>query len=84
MSPKIDLQFNEFSFFFYAPSAESKPHVNAYTDNPWHHAQFWIVPEGFVLEQNKGDFSEEALNSIVSFLSENRERLIELWNQHLQ
>jgi hypothetical protein len=65
-----------FRFFFYAGDGDEPPHVHVERDNG--EAKYWLDPVR--LERSHG-ISRTVLNRIRRLVEENREQLLEGWNE---
>jgi hypothetical protein len=63
-------------FFFYAGDRGEPPHVHVERDDC--EAKFWLEP--IRLERSRG-FGRKDLNRIRKLLEQNREQLLESWNE---
>lgn len=71
------LNIGPYRFFFYSGDADEPPHIHVERDD--HLAKFWLQP---VRLQNSGGFKRNELNRVQHLVEENRERFIEVWNEH--
>jgi hypothetical protein len=71
------LNIGPYRFFFYSGDEGEPPHIHVERDD--HLAKFWLQP---VRLQNNGGFKRNELNRIQHLVEENRERFIEVWNEH--
>jgi hypothetical protein len=70
------LRTGPYRFFFYAGDRDEPPHSHVERDS--NIAKFWIDP---VRLQNSGGFSRTEINRIQKLVEENREALLERWNE---
>jgi len=71
------LNIGPYRFFFYSGDADEPPHIHVERDD--YLAKFWLQP---VRLQNSGGFKRNELNRVQHLVEENRERFIEVWNEH--
>ena len=71
------LRSGPYRFFFYAGDRDEPPHVHVERDN--NKAKFWLEP---VRLQNSGGFSRTEIGRIQKLAQENREDLLESWNEY--
>ena len=67
-----------YKFRFYSTDLNEPPHVHVLRDNKV--AKIWL--ESLIVERNNG-YREAELNKIVRLVRENRNRLLEVWNDYL-
>lgn len=65
-----------FRFFFYAGDGGEPPHVHVEHDDA--EAKFWLDPVR--LERTRG-FNRKEINRIRDLIEENRQQLLESWNE---
>jgi Domain of unknown function (DUF4160) len=70
------LRSGPYRFFFYAGDRDEPPHMHIERDA--NTAKFWLDP---VRLQNSGGFSRTEINRIQELVEENREVLLESWNE---
>lgn len=70
-------QIGPFSFIFFSSDQPEPPHIPVKRDRQI--AKFWLEP--ITLAKNPG-FKEHELNQIERLVEENRERILEAWNDH--
>ena len=66
-----------YKFRFYSTDLNEPPHVHVLRDNKV--AKIWL--ESLIVERNNG-YREAELNKIVRLVRENRNRLLEVWNDY--
>lgn len=66
-----------FSFIFFSSDRPEPPHIHVKRDRDI--AKFWLEP--VALAKNRG-FKEHELNQLKRLVVENRERILEAWNDH--
>jgi hypothetical protein len=74
--PTID-DIGPYKFFFYSAEGREPPHVHVRRDRAT--AKFWLSPVR--LSRSRG-FDDHELQSIQRLVEENRERLLEAWNEY--
>ena len=70
------LRTGPYRFFFYAGDRDEPPHTHVERDA--NIAKLWVDP---VRLQNSGGFSRTEINRIQKLVEENREALLERWNE---
>ena len=70
------LQIGPFRFYFYAGDADEPAHVHAERDDC--EAKFWLEP---VRLARSDGFRRNEINRIRTLVEENREQLLEIWNE---
>jgi hypothetical protein len=70
------LRVGPFRFFFYSGDGGEPPHVHVERDDC--EAKFWLDPVR--LERSHG-LSRKEINRIRELIEENREQLLESWNE---
>ena len=70
------LRDGPYRFFFYSNEGNEPPHVHVGRDDC--EAKFWLDP----LSCAASDFSEKELNKIAKLVEENRDAVLEKWNDH--
>jgi hypothetical protein len=71
------LRIGRFRFFFFSNEREEPPHIHVQAAED--EAKFWLEP--IQLAANYG-FRTGELTAIEQLVSENRELLLESWNEH--
>lgn len=66
-----------YKFFFYSAEGSELPHVHVRRDRAT--AKFWLDPER--LARSRG-FSGHELRAVQKLVEENRDRILEAWNEH--
>jgi hypothetical protein len=72
------LRIGRFRFFFFSNEGQEPPHIHVKAGED--EAKFWLDP--ITLAANHG-FNGSELNEIERLVAENRDRLVEAWNEHL-
>ena len=70
------LQVGPFRFFFYTGDGDEPPHAHVERDDC--EAKFWLEPVR--LERSHG-FRRKEINRVRKLVEENREQLLEIWNE---
>jgi len=70
------LRTGPYRFFFYAGDRDESPHIHVERDA--NTAKFWLDP---VRLQNSGGFSRTEIKRIQELVEENREGLLESWDE---
>ncbi|MFL5342317.1 MAG: DUF4160 domain-containing protein [Gemmataceae bacterium] len=70
------LRVGPFRFFFYAGDGSEPPHVHVERDDG--EAKFWLDPVR--LERSRG-FSRKDMNRVRKLIEDNRQFLLEAWNE---
>ena len=70
------LRIGPYRFFFYAGDRDEPQHIHVERDSNL--AKFWLNP---VSVQTNSGFSGTEINRIKSLVEENREVLVESWNE---
>ncbi len=71
------LRIGPYRFFFYAGDRTEPPHMHVERDRQT--AKFWLDP---VRLQRSGGFSRTEINRLEKLVVENREHLLESWNEY--
>lgn len=66
-----------YKLFFYSADGTEPPHVHVRRDRAT--AKFWMNPVR--IERSRG-FSDHELCSLQKIVNENRDRIVEAWNEH--
>ena len=66
-----------YRFFFYAGDRDEPHHIHVERDDKV--AKYWVDP---IRLQNSGGFSRVELNQIHSIIAENRDFLMEAWDEY--
>jgi hypothetical protein len=66
-----------YRFFFYAGDRDEPHHIHVERDDKV--AKYWVDP---IRLQNSGGFSRLELKQIHSIITENRDFLMEAWNEY--
>lgn len=70
------LKRGPYRFFFVSVDYNEPPHVHVQRENM--NAKFWLDP---LVLQNAGGFHRVELNKVARLVNENREYLLEAWNE---
>jgi hypothetical protein len=76
MSPTV-LRLGPYRLFFFSNEGTEPAHIHVQRDRKL--AKFWLVPVNLA---GSTGFSPRELRKIEVIVSENRERLLEAWNEH--
>ncbi len=71
------LRASPYRFFFYAGDRDEPHHIHMERDGKV--AKFWLDP---IRLQNSGGFNRLELRHVYSIIEENREFLMEAWNEY--
>jgi hypothetical protein len=71
------LRAGPYRFFFYAGGRDEPHHIHIERDDKV--AKFWLDP---IRLQNSGGFNRLELRHVYSIIEENREFLMEAWNEY--
>ncbi len=71
------LRAGPYRFFFYAGDRDEPHHIHIERDGKV--AKFWLDP---IRLQNSGGFNRLELRHVYSIIEENREFLMEAWNEY--
>lgn len=71
------LRAGPYRFFFYAGDRDEPHHIHIERDDKI--AKFWLDP---IRLQNSGGFNRLELRHVYSIIEENREFLMEAWNEY--
>lgn len=74
--PTID-DIGPYKFFFYSAEGREPPHVHVRRDSST--AKFWLSP---VRVARSRRFDDHELRSLQKLVEENRDRILEVWNEH--
>ncbi|MFO7907681.1 MAG: DUF4160 domain-containing protein [Planctomycetota bacterium] len=74
--PTIDI-IGPYKLFFYSAEGTEPPHVHVRRDRAT--AKFWLNPVRLARSRR---FSDYELRSLQKRIAENRERILETWNEH--
>ena len=74
--PTID-DIGPYKFFFYSAEGVEPPHVHVRRDQAT--AKFWLNPVRLARSRRFGDHE---LRIIQQLVEENRDRILEAWNEH--
>ena len=66
-----------YSFIFFSSDSPEPPHIHVKRDRQI--VKFWLEPVS--LAKNRG-FKEHEINQIAKLVEENRERILEAWNDY--
>jgi len=66
-----------YKLFFYSAEGSESPHVHIRKDRAT--AKFWLSP--IRLARSRG-FKDHELRSLQQIVADNRERILEAWNEH--
>lgn len=71
------LQVGPYRFFFYSDDRDEPIHVHIERDNKI--AKFWLEP---IRLNSSGGFSRVDLSRIHKIIEENRDKILEVWNEY--
>ena len=74
--PTID-DIGPYKFFFYSAEGAEPPHVHVRRDQST--AKFWLNPVRLARSRR---FSDHELRTIQRLVEENKDRMLEAWNEH--
>lgn len=74
--PTID-DIGPYKFFFYSAEGTEPPHVHIRRDRST--AKFWLSPVRLARSRR---FSDHELRSLQNLVEKNREKIMEVWNEH--
>ncbi len=72
------LRVGPFRFYFYSNEKGEPPHIHVQRER--YTAKFWLSP---VMLAGSKRFSSHELRTIQKYVEENRELLLEAWNEHI-
>jgi len=73
----VILRIDGFKIFFYSNEGNEPIHIHAVYSGK--NSKFWIVPE-IKLADNK-DMNSKELKKLETILNENKEKIVEAWNE---
>lgn len=74
--PTVD-DIGPYRLFFYSAEGHEPPHIHVRRDRAT--AKFWLNP---VRVAKSRGFSDHELRSLQRLVEENRERILEVWNEY--
>jgi Domain of unknown function (DUF4160) len=74
--PTVD-DIGPYKLFFYSSEGSERPHVHIRRERAT--AKFWLDPVRVARSRRFGDHE---LRSLQKLVEENRERILETWNEH--
>jgi len=74
--PKVD-DIGPYTLFFYSAEGNEPPHVHIRRDAAT--AKFWVNPVRIARSRR---FSDHELRRLQKIVEDNRERILEAWNEH--
>jgi hypothetical protein len=74
--PTID-DIGPYKFYFYSAEGSELPHVHVRRDKAV--AKFWLLP--MRVARSRG-FQSPELRTIAKLVEENKDRILEAWNEH--
>ena len=82
MSPKLDLKYRDYVFFFYSKE-EQRPHVHVARGSSKGAAssKFWLTKDGVELASNGAHLSDVELRRLEKFLSANKDFALARWTE---
>jgi len=66
-----------YKFFFYSAEGTEPPHVHVQRDRCT--AKFWLSPVRLARSRR---FNDHELRSVQNLVEENKEKILEVWNEH--
>jgi hypothetical protein len=73
----VALRVKGYRFFFFSLEGHEPPHVHV--EQAERFAKFWLTPVSLV---KSGGFRSGELSEIQTIVEENRDTLLEKWNEH--